>query len=179
MVAQKLGLALVSPPDDLPKWVDRSWWKRDTEIIQLSKALNTSFPAFVKPLAPKEFRAQVYNSASELSAECKGLNATLGVFRSSIVDFEAEARAFVLDRVVLDCALYEGASVLEDARDFTQTFCQSNSLPATCVVDVGLLKGEGWAFVEANASWGSGLNGCDARSVLPAIERATRIAEQP
>ncbi len=39
--------------------------------------------------------------------------------------------------------------------------------------DVGLIKGEGWAFIEANSSWGAGLNGCEAAKVLPAILAAT------
>ncbi len=32
----------------------------------------------------------------------------------------------------------------------------------------------GWAFLEANATWGAGLNGCDPVAVLPCLAAATR-----
>jgi hypothetical protein len=37
---------------------------------------------------------------------------------------------------------------------------------------VGLITGRGWAIVEGNAAWGSGLYGCDPASVLPVVRRA-------
>jgi hypothetical protein len=48
-------------------------------------------------------------------------------------------------------------------------------LPRSCVLDVGLLDRGGWVLIEANAAWGSGLNGCDAAAVLPCIEAASRL----
>lgn len=176
VVAQKLGLNLVSPSDDLPKLVTRQWWKRDVRIMSLADVRAQPFPAFVKPIVPKQFTARVYGSAEALDQECRGLDASTEVLRSAIVSFEAEARAFVLDGQVLDCAIYEGHAEVKVAEAFAQEFCNGAILPVTGVVDVGLIKGQGWAFIEANASWGAGLNGCNADCVLPAIERATRMA---
>lgn len=177
VVAQKLGLNLVSPPDDLPKSISRHWWQRDVRVMSLADVRVQPFPAFVKPIVPKQFTARVYASAAALDQECRGLESSIEVLRSAIVTFEAEARAFVLDGQVLDCAIYEGNAEIKAAEAFAQEFCDGAPLPVTCVVDVGLIKGQGWAFIEANASWGAGLNGCDADHVLPAIESATRMAE--
>jgi hypothetical protein len=40
------------------------------------------------------------------------------------------------------------------------------------VLDVGIIRGEGWAVVEANAPWGSGVYGCDPDQVLRVVQRA-------
>jgi hypothetical protein len=57
-----------------------------------------------------------------------------------------------------------GASVLAD---------QEVALPVAVVLDVGLIAGKGWAVVEANAAWGSGIYGCDPAAVLPVLRRAS------
>jgi hypothetical protein len=44
------------------------------------------------------------------------------------------------------------------------------------VVDVGRVAGRGWAVVEANPAWGSGLYGCDAARVLPVLRGAVSQA---
>lgn len=41
------------------------------------------------------------------------------------------------------------------------------------VVDVGEIFGRGWAVIEANAAWGSGIYGCDPGRVLDVIRHAT------
>ncbi len=55
-------------------------------------------------------------------------------------------------------------------------------MPPAVVLDVGHLQGRGWAVVEANAAWGSGIYGCEPASVLRVVERAcvhrTRIGEE-
>ncbi|MBV6626222.1 MAG: ATP-grasp domain-containing protein [Rivularia sp. (in: Bacteria)] len=34
-------------------------------------------------------------------------------------------------------------------------------IPSATVIDVGVIKGRGWAVVEQNAAWGAGLYGCN------------------
>jgi hypothetical protein len=95
---------------------------------------------------------------------------------SSIVDFKAEARSFILNGAALNVSVYEGNGPLKDARAFINDFCQNIKLPNTCVIDAGFINELGWVFIEANASWGAGLNGCSAELILPAILEATRMA---
>jgi hypothetical protein len=45
-------------------------------------------------------------------------------------------------------------------------------LPRATVIDVGVIAGRGWAVVEQNAAWGSGLYGCDPFHVLEVLRHA-------
>lgn len=45
------------------------------------------------------------------------------------------------------------------------------AVPLGVVLNVGIIEGRGWAIVEANAAWGSGIYGCDPSAVLPALAR--------
>ena len=175
VVAQVLGVSLVSPADDLLIRLPALWVKRDLRVCSLAEAGGLAYPAFVKPLTPKMFRAVVYEDSSALAAECKGLEPGTQIVVSEVVDFVAEARSFILDGRVLDVAVYEGEAALDDARVLLDEVSQSALLPATCVLDLGFIRDRGWAIVEANASWGAGLNGCRAERIIPAIAVATEF----
>jgi protein-tyrosine phosphatase len=54
---------------------------------------------------------------------------------------------------------------------------RSPALPPAFVVDVGLVEGRGWAVVEFNPVWCSGLLGADPAAVLAVLERACRNAD--
>jgi hypothetical protein len=47
------------------------------------------------------------------------------------------------------------------------------------VVDVGLIATRGWAVVELNPAWFSGLLGADPAAVLGVLERACQDAAGP
>ena len=175
VVAEKLGLSLTSPPDDLIAHVPPQWLGREVSLLPLHQALASRFPSFFKPVVPKQFRAQVYDSREELENETRGLDGSERVVRSSIVRFQAEARAFILNGRVLDVAVYEGKAPAP--RSFMEELSSQIPVPSACVLDVGLLERKGWVFLEANAAWGAGLNGCDAARVLPCIERASHTAQ--
>ena len=49
-------------------------------------------------------------------------------------------------------------------------------LTRAAVLDVGLLESGEWVFIEANAAWGAGLNGCDPHAVLSCIAAATAMS---
>lgn len=179
VLAQKLGLELISPPDDLLAKLPHHHVKRDIALRTLREASTIHFPIFAKPAVPKLFRAAVYSNSPALLEECKGLAADTAILTSQIVQFTAEARAWVLSGKVLDVALYEGDANLEGAEALLLEVAAFPGLPATCVLDAGYIEGCGWAVVEANAAWGAGLNGCDAARVLPAIAAATQFATCP
>lgn len=42
--------------------------------------------------------------------------------------------------------------------------------PVPSVIDVGRIPGKGWAIIETNQAWASGLYGCDPLEALKAIE---------
>lgn len=174
VLAQLLGLELVSPPDDLLVRADRGLTRRSIRRVSLSEALGGAFPMFAKPLVPKQFRAAVWRSADELGAECTGLESDAAVITSEVVAIRAEARAWILDRQVLTCAVYEGEARVDEAAAFAERCVDNLDLPATCVIDVALVE-DGWCLLEGNAAWGAGLNGCDPVAAVQCIDQATSV----
>lgn len=176
ILAEKLGLELISPEDDFLIKIDRHWTKRRINIMTLSEARNISFPTFIKPVVPKVFKAGVYSSLKALETECTQLELTTPVYVSEIVDISAEARCFILNGQVMALSMYEGSGDLQEARDFINSFIGSNVslIPNSLVLDVGFISRCSWAVIEANAAWGAGLNGCDATKAVWSIANASR-----
>ncbi|MDY7226164.1 ATP-grasp domain-containing protein [Hyalangium rubrum] len=173
VLAQKLVLELVSPPDDLLLKVDPAWLRRELHGSTLKQVVGETFPRFVKPLVPKIFRAGVWNAPEALLEECRGLEPQTPVLSAEVVSLRAEARAFVLHGKVRACALYEGEGNVAEAREFLSTVAHAAPLPRTCVLDAALVEGQGWALLEANATWGAGLNGCEPMEAASCIAAAT------
>ncbi|MCP3163397.1 ATP-grasp domain-containing protein [Myxococcus qinghaiensis] len=173
VVAQKLGLTLVSPPDDLLLRVDPTWLGREVHGTTLEQVVTEPFPRFIKPQVPKVFRAGVWSEPEALRSECKGLTPETPVLSSEVVTVHAEARAWVLGGQLLTCALYEGEGDLAGARAFLGTVAQAAVLPRTCVLDAACIEGRGWVLLEANATWGAGLNGCDASEAAHCLAEAS------
>jgi hypothetical protein len=173
VLQQKLGFALCSPADDLLLRVPSRFLQRRLDKRSLADAQSLPFPAFIKPVTPKQFRGTVYRSAEELANECRGLLPETAVFVSEVVQITTEVRSFVLDGRVLDASVYEGSAAKPEAIAFIHEVAQAVPLPRTVVVDVGLIAGRGWVVIEFNACWGAGLNGCDASRALPAILAAS------
>jgi hypothetical protein len=169
VLAQKLRLELVSPPDDLLLRLPATLTKRAIARATIAKV--AQFPAFVKSVVPKLIRSRVYGSRDELVAEATGLEPETELMVSEIVELVAEARSWVLDGEVLTIACYEGDSPLDDAR--TLAAAAAALVPSPCVLDVGLTPDRGWIVIEANAAWGAGLNGCDPAAAAKCIARAS------
>jgi len=172
VLQQKLGFDLLSPPDDLLLRVPAGFLRRAVDLVTLGAASALAYPRFVKSLVPKQIRSRVYHSVAELEDECKGLEPSISLISSDVVDFQSEARCFVLNGEVLDCAAYEGEADRAQVSSFALQLAAAMTLPAAVVVDVGRLA-DGYALLEFNAAWGAGLNGCDAERVLPAIVHAS------
>ncbi len=173
ILAEKLKLNLVSPEDDLMARIDARWLQRKFEMINLNCALERNSVSFVKPVIPKQFAAAVYETQAALREATEGLDSNSQVFVSEIVSFVCEVRTFLLDGKVMAASVYEGSGVVTEAANFVADFARSNALPKTVVVDVGLLENRNWAVIETNATWGSGLNGCDPDGVCRCLEHAS------
>jgi hypothetical protein len=95
----------------------------------------------------------------------------------------------VLNRIVVTLSPYWREGRLAKAEDGTwpatqvelkaaQDFCElaladaSMEVPEVVVVDVGIVDNHGWAVVESNAAFASGIYGCDPERVLPLLLRA-------
>lgn len=154
-------------------------------------------PAFIKPADDKCFPARVYPSGAHVDAHPSIPGAT-HVLISEPVQWELEARCFVLDRKVMTLSPYARFGQLAMASDGSWPISEVEAaaadefvsgllsdvrvaVPPGVVIDIGLIVGRGWAVVEANPAFGAGIYGCDATEVLPVIARACvpREALQP
>jgi hypothetical protein len=94
-----------------------------------------------------------------------------------VIAIGAEARAWILDRRVVTCAVYEGEARVGEASTFAETCAENLELPATCVIDIALVE-DRWCLLEGNAAWGAGLNGCDPAAAVRCIDRATCLRRE-
>jgi hypothetical protein len=179
VLQQKVGFDLCTPPDDLILSLPPEALKRRIRMQHLREADQFDYPLFVKPVVPKLFAARVYADVLYLRRECQGLAGETAVLTSDPVSFLAEARTFILDGEVLDCALYEGTAHIQEAADAARDFARRLALPKTLVLDVGLIRDRGWAVIEINAAWGAGLNGCRAERIWPCIAAASGPRAKP
>jgi hypothetical protein len=162
---------------------------RDVRLITLAEARALDGPWFIKPTDEKVFPARVYSSGAALDAD-PVLPATLPVLVSEPVEFEVEYRFFVAERHAPARSPYIRAGELArgadggweaDATEVAEAQACADAaladtdvaLPPALVLDVGRIRGRGWAVVEANPAWASGLCGCDPARVLPVLRRAS------
>ncbi|WP_373539422.1 ATP-grasp domain-containing protein [Chamaesiphon sp.] len=64
---------------------------------------------------------------------------------------------------------------LAEVEFFVEKILADDRIPLTrtAVLDVGVIAGRGWAVVEQNAAWGSGIYGCDPVQVLEVLRYAS------
>lgn len=185
IIAEQLRLGLLDIPED---WLTRLPYNlrgRDVQLTTLGQARNLVRPMFVKPPNDKSFPAQVHTSGQSLPSEFAD---EMPVLVADPVRWSAEFRCFCLDGRVLTISPYlrngelaslsgfeATASELRDATSCAEKvlLCAPRETPRALVVDVGQIEDFGWAVVEANAAWGSGIYGCDPDCVLDVIRAAT------
>lgn len=190
VVAGPLGLALLECPPDWLTRLPSHYLQRNVRIGTLAEARRCTAPAFIKPALDKCFQAGVYSSGAALPATVAVLPKTTPVLYAEPVQWEIEFRCFVLERTVAALSPYvrEGklvqaedgswpASSMEttEAEHYIHAILLDHAvpLPPAVVVDIGRIAGRGWAIIEANAAWGSGLYGCDPDQVLAVLRRAS------
>lgn len=183
-VAAALDLALLEPTYAWLPGLPAALRLREIELSTLGAARRLAGPVFVKPVDDKFFPARVYApvDVDALVAD------DLPVLVAEPVRFGVEVRAFVCDRAVVGLSAYmrggqlaqteSGEWPLSPDEELAARACLGRllesdvALPPAVVIDVGEIVERGWAVVEANAAWASGLCGVDARAVLPVLRRA-------
>ena len=186
-LAEQFGLRLPEPPTDWLPGLPDEYRKRWVRLETMGAARRRTEPAFVKPPNDKSFLAKVYRG-DELPADFPD---DAPVLAAEVVAWDAEFRCFVLDRTVRTFSVYLRDGELqresdfrhdaEEERDmtaFVSTLLADGriALPRAAVVDVGVIRGRGWAVVEQNAAWASGLYGCDPEAALDVLRHAAEPA---
>jgi len=189
-VCSALDLALLEPPLDWMAQLPKSMRHRQIRFTTLADARSLREPVFVKPADNKIFEARVYRSGEELPKAGIFPEAE-PVLIADPVEWDLEFRCFVLNGSVQTLSPYwrDGRSAQTSdeqwpatdaetnaARSFASEIlaAQSHTLPPAVVLDVGIIRGRGWAVVEANPAWASGFYGCDAAKILPILKQCCR-----
>lgn len=184
-VALTLGLKLQKPPVDWLPRLPAKWRGRNVQLMTLDEARKVSGRAFIKPADEKCFDAKIYASGADLPA-VGPLPEDLPVLVQEVVEWQIEFRCFILNRRVVTLSPYWRDGRLAKAEDGTwpatpvelkaaQEFCELAladtliEVPEVVVVDVGFINHHGWAIVESNAAFSSGMYGCDPEKVLPLL----------
>jgi protein-tyrosine phosphatase len=188
-------LALLEPPLDLLAQLPDSLRMRRVEFGYFRDLARLRQPTFVKPADPLDrcFDAGIYANASDIRT-MRGIDPDTPVLVADPVEWLAEFRCFVREGQVVATSPYlsfgrpfwrawgeggEKALPSQNALAVCSRLLSERSvaLPPAFVVDVGLIDGRGWAVVEFNPAWCSGLLGADPAAVLPVLERASQNGE--
>lgn len=182
-LAGQFGLRLLEPAVDWLPRLPEEYRKRRVSLMTLGDARRNTAPAFVKPPNDKSFPARVYTGA-ELP---EGYDEDSPVLVAEVVRWAVEYRCFVLDREPQAISVYLRDGQLQRDAGFAAPESESADaeavvravladaridLPRAAVIDVGVIAGRGWAVVEQNAAWGSGIYGCDPARVLGVLRHA-------
>lgn len=186
VTAEALDLAPLEPTAYWLSELPMQYRKREIQSTTLKTARDHQFPAFMKPAVGKSFDAKIYMSGNDLPTS-EVLSDELPVLISEPVSWESEFRCFIRERELVTYSPYLRRGQLLEESDWAASpdeiagatsFCLSLlidpeiKLPPAVVVDVGYITSLGWAVVEANPAWASGLYGCDPSAVLGVLERA-------
>ncbi|WP_299765650.1 ATP-grasp domain-containing protein [uncultured Dokdonia sp.] len=175
VLAQVIGVSLIEPKDEVISELSQKWIKRSIHVLPISNVSESLFPTFIKPVKPKTFKSQVYLSYEEFIVGTKGIGSEEEIIQSEILHIDVEVRTFILNNNILDMAIYEGTTNLEDAKTFLKDFLTHHTIdvPNTYVIDLGYNTKDDWFIIEFNSSWGAGLNGCNPDKVIAGIREAT------
>jgi ATP-grasp domain, R2K clade family 2 len=182
-LAAQFGLQLLEPEIDWLPNLPAEYRQRRVSLTTLGACRELVEPAFIKPPNDKSFPAKVYTGA-ELP---HGYDEDSPVLVAEVVEWETEFRCFILDRQLQTISIYLRSGELQRDLEFAATDVELAAassfvrtiladdriqLPRAAVVDVGVIARRGWAVVEQNAAWGSGIYGCDPLRVLEVLRYA-------
>jgi hypothetical protein len=189
-VASQFHVALLEPPFDLLAKLPVEFRRRAVEYARFGDLDRLKTPTFVKPADAlnKSFDAGIYATAGEIRV-AKGIDPQAPVLLAEPVEWSAEYRCFIREGELAAWSPYLsfGRPVWKPFGQRTlpaQTpanllsFCKrlfspSRVLfPPAFVMDVGLIDDRGWAVVEFNPAWCSGILGADPKNVLVVLDRA-------
>lgn len=189
-IARRFGLALLEPPLDLLAKLPHEFRRRNVEYGRFADLGRLKCPAFIKPADAlnKSFDAGICSGARDIRSRQK-VDPASPILVAEPVEWSAEYRCFVHEGRIEAWSPYIsfgrpiwkpfGPGTLADqVPPSVQAFCarlfsrSGLSFPPAFVMDVGVIDERGWAVVEFNPVWCSGVLGADPRKVLVVLQRA-------
>lgn len=199
VMAEMLGLGLLEPTNSWLAELPSRYLLRQVRAMTHENLRSVRGRHFFKPANDKVFEAGIYECGAHVP--WRYIDPETPVLVSDVVDFESEMRCYVLDRQVLTAGIYAGKTAdsisndgVSGAREalIYEAGCEwmkgllsdpEVDIPSAVVIDIGLIEGLGWAAVEANQGYASGVYcggyatataspGADPIQVLQVIARA-------
>lgn len=183
IIAEQLEIVLLESPLDWLPNLPLPYRLREISLSTLKDARSITHPAFIKPTADKTFDSKVYASGAELpSAEFFDDNTS--VLIAEPVEWELEFRFFISGRKVQTFSPYSrhGELVTDNASDsdsdealhFVEQILADERVPIApgIVLDIGKIINRGWAVVESNPAWASGIYACNPNKILEVLSKS-------
>ncbi|MGG5210242.1 ATP-grasp domain-containing protein [Chryseobacterium sp. MIQD13] len=179
IVSDQCGLTLMKPEDNWLSLVSEEFTKRKISYGHLKDYISQE-NIFIKCSDFKSFKAGVFEKVTDIKG-FDSLDLKSMVFTSEVVEWELEVRCFVSESKIKTFSSYWRNDVFDmnplseteekEMLSFFETFIgqYASTLPKAIVLDFGIIKGKGWALIEANPAWCSGLYACDAEKALEVI----------
>ncbi len=179
MMAERLDLGLLEPPVAWLGTLPEEMVKRELWCGTVADLGRVTSRSFVKPANDKVFSFGVYEKGSDVPT--RYVDSSCPIIVSEVVAFDIEVRFHLLDGEVVAASQYRlvKPDVTEDqavelATAFIRPHLKSLDLPSSVVVDVGHIEDRGWAFIEANQLYASGVYyQANPRDILPALLRSS------
>lgn len=198
VVAETYGLGLLETSDDWLPNLNYRYLQREVTLITHRELESIKSRKFIKPANDKVFQAGIFERGSHVPY--REIRPNAPVLVSEVVDFDVEVRCHILDRRVVTTSIYQGldwtqsskheAEVLASAEDWIQVLLDDPkvNLPSAIVVDIGRISDVGWAVIEANQAYASGVyaggyhtkegRGADPEQVLRVVQRSAQSLDQ-
>jgi len=183
IVAEQCNLKLLKPTDDWLASVPLKYTLRTIQYNRFGNIENVQ-NKFIKPVDFKFFPAGVYTSVEEIQGYST-IDKNIEVFVSDVVSWAIEVRCFIIQRKVQTWStyFYNGEIQLKDCIlkneeaamfSFLDEFLADKTieLPEAVVIDVGYISNKGWALIEANPVWSSGVYACDPKRIIETIVKS-------
>lgn len=185
-INEKLNIPLVDPAYDFLCQLPTHIVKRNVSLGKVRDLWEGYKGFFIKPVDEKIFPAQVYENSKDIPG-LNLLDLDSEVLIADPVEWTSEVRNFVYDgRVVTDSYyMLSGQNVFKPPgskergyiEDIMSVIRATDIDLSAVVVDIGHIKGRGWAVIEANPAWASGLYACDARRAFEVIKKSCGVVE--
>lgn len=191
VIAQQMNWTLKANSFDWLARLSLEYLKRKVEFMTLGEAKKLNETKFIKPADDKVFQAKIYVPGELVVPDV--VTDDTPTLVSDIVQFDLEYRCFVDGANVKTWSNYVCYEHLADPKfwdmvpysdiikdNYPHGFVDNmlydlwNNGPTTLpsVVDVGRIPGKGWAIIETNQAWASGLYGCDPGEALRVMAQA-------
>jgi hypothetical protein len=193
VIAQQMNWKLKANTFDWLAKINPYYLKRKVEFMTLGEAKKLAERKFIKPADDKCFDAKIYEAGEFKPHEL--ISDNYPVLVSDPVQFDLEYRTFVDGKKVLTWSNYICYEHIADPNYWNMIPLEGDRYPhdtvndllhdldfhdmgvttVPSVIDVGRIKGKGWAIIETNQAWASGLYGCDAGEALKVMAQSCEV----